>query len=556
MAKLSAKRKVREQLEAFEEQLSRELPAFKDTSREAIRRRWEECGDDTSAFMRMYTPHYVDSEDAVFHADLDAMIEYPEQALFFLHGPREHAKSVRCRLNILRRILDGQIKYYVFAGETITKAWEHIEYIQFELEKNHRISADFEVEVKKIDAQSGKLRCKVKHRGTGTSNYFMLQAVGEGTSGKGLTFLQHRPGGALVDDLEKTKDTYNRDNGTKKLTFVKQELYAACTGPVVWLGNMGRKDSALHQAFEEELEDQALDILKENGTTPGEFAEQCAENGGRLPTDDELELIKGFIYRADTLLEDGSVRYLWPERFKPSWYKSKKNILGWRYEGEFNGNPINPGKIFSNFPSYGPNSEIKEIPREAIWFTWFDPAWGRSRTSSHKCWGVGAYDGKHYYMVDAYCRVGTPISEPIDRWYIAFENYEPRGLLEGGFEDAYDQDQRLSQDLELAEEWNDMELPVWPMPNPGQKDVRIMSIEQLVNLGRVLWPEELNDDLQEVKNQMEIYDPQANAIPKDGPDMMAALITNLRKRWRNHTGSGYQSLGKRRYNTSGRRYRR
>lgn len=555
MATRSAKRKVERQLRAFEEQLTRELPAFKDTSGEAIRERWDQCGRDTTAFMKTYTPHYRDADDADFHADLDAMMNYPEQAFFFLHGPREHAKSVRCRLNVLRKILNGEIKYFVFAAETITKAWEHIEYILFELEKNHRVGADFDIYINKIDSQSGKLRCTVKHAGSARKNYCMLQAVGEGTSGKGLTFLQYRPQGALVDDIEKTKDTYNRENGKKKLSFVKQELYPACTGPVTWLGNMGRKDSALHQAFEEEFGDGALDLLKENGSDAGAFARKCDRTGGRMAGEGELELIKGFIFRADTVQEDGSVRYLWPERFAPSWYESKRRILRWRYEGEFNGNPVNPGKIFNTFPSYG---TVQEVPAEAIWFTWFDPAWGRSKSSSHKCWIVGAFDGHRYYLVDAYCRAGTPISEPIDAWYEAFDEYQGFGLAEGGFEDAYDQDQRLSQDLALAEDWNNMELPVWGMKNPGQKDVRIMSIDMLVNgrggkNGRVLWPKQLNDDLQEVKNQMEIYDPQLNSIPKDGPDALAALIANLRKRWRNHSSGGYESLSKRRYRTHGRR---
>lgn len=547
MAKFSAKIKVQKQLEAFHEQLSRETAPFSDTSRAAIRERWDRCAEDTSAFIDTYTPHYKDAPDAAFHPDLDAMINYPEHGLFWLHGPREHAKSVRCRLNILRRMLGCELKYYLFASEKVGQSWSHIEYIHFELTENHRISSDFVVEELKRDSQAGIYRVRITNRATGRSTMCQLQAVSSDTSAKGLTYMQYRPQGALVDDLEKTKDTYKRENGRKKLDFVKQELWPACTGTVVWLGNMGRKDSALHQAFEEEYEDQVLDALKQHGTDPGAFARECAENGGRMAGEEELAHIKGFIYRATTVMEDGSVRYLWKERFSPGWYAAKKRIMGWRFEGEENGNPVNPGTIFSNFPTYS------QIPEEAVWFTWFDPAWGRSKTSSHKCWGVGAYDGHYFYIVDAYCRVGTPMSEPIDHWYDAFDRFASDGLLDGGFEDAYDQDQRMSQDLALAEERHNTHLPVWPMKNPGQKDVRILSIEQLVELGRVLWPEKLNDDLQELKNQMEIYDPLLSTIPKDGPDMLAKLITELRKRWRNANSSGYTSLGKRRYNRSRRR---
>lgn len=548
MATWSAKKKVQAQLESFEIQLSRETPPFADTSQTAIRNRWNRCADDTGAFIDTYTPHYKDAPDAGFHGDLDAMVNYPEHGLFWLHGPREHAKSVRCRLNVLRRLLNCELKYFVFASEKVSQSWDHIDYIHFELTENHRIGSDFDIEVVKKDSQTGKYRVRITCKASGRRTYCQLHAVSSDTSGKGLTFLQYRPQGALVDDLEKTLDTYNRENGRKKVGFVKQELWPATTGPVVWLGNMGRKDSALHQAFEEEYDDKELDDLKQHGSEPGAFAAECAANGGRMAGDEELAHIKGFIFRATTILEDGSIRYLWGERFSPGWYAAKKRVMGWRFEGEENGNPVNPGTIFSNFPTY------TQIPDDAVWFTWFDPAWGRSKTSSHKCWIVGAYDGHNYYLAAAYCRAGTPISEAIDFWYDAFEQYEPRGLADGGFEDAYDQEQRLSQDLELAEEWNDMDLPVWGMKNPGQKDVRIMSIEQVVHKGRVLWPEELSDDLQEVKNQMEIYDPLLTTIPKDGPDCLAALISNLRKRWRNANSSSYTSLAKRRYTKRGRRY--
>lgn len=535
MANQRFKTKIEKQLERFHEQLSMEIPPFKDTSKEAGRERYKKLQEGTDHLIDLYMSHYKDADTAGFHYDVDAMFTYPAAALFPLHGPREHAKSVRSRMNVLRSALTGDLKFWLFASETVSKAFEHIEYIDFEFTMNHRLKTDFDIDVKKKDTQKGIYRAKVTCKANGKSNYFMLRAVSSDTSGKGLLFMQHRPDGALVDDLEKTKDTYNPENGKKKLDFVVQELYPACTGPVVWLGNMGRKGSALYQAFEHIYDESELEALKKNGSEPGFFNEWCQETE-ELPGD----FMQGFIFRADTTLENGEVRYLWPERFNPSWYEGKRRVLGFRYEGEYNGAPVAPGKIFNQFPTYPKG----EIPRDAVWFSWFDPAWGRSKSSSHKVHVTGAYDGHFFYIVFAYCRVGTGMSEALDYWYNAFEKYPM--LRDGGFEKTFAQDERLSQDLDIAEEIHDKELPVHPYENPGDKDARILSMEQTVNSGRVLWPEELDDDLQAGKEQMENYDPDLTSIPKDFPDALEALINNLRKRWR-RSGDSYQSLGKRRY---------
>ena len=540
MANQRVRTKIEKQLERFHEQLSQDIPPFRDTSKKAQKQRYDLLEQGTDHLIGLYMNHYKDSETATFHYDLDAMFAYPEPAVFPVHGPREHAKSVRSRMNVLRAALTGDLKYWVFASETISRAWEHIEYIDFEFTNNHRLSADFDIDVKKKDSQKGIYRVKVKTKATGKSNYFMLQAVSDDTSGKGLLFMQHRPQGAIVDDLEKTKDTYNPENGKKKVDFVVQELWPACTGPVVWLGNMGRKGSALHQVFEEIYDEKELEALKKNGSEPGFFAEYCKEE---KPAGN---LMKGFIYRADTKLESGDVRYLWPERFSPAWYKGRRRVMGFRYEGEFNGDPMAPGKIFSEFPVYS------EIPKDAVWFSWFDPAWGRSKNSSHKVHVTCAFDGHFWYVVYAYCRVGTALSEALDYWYNAFESYPQ--LKDGGFENTFAQDERMYQDLDIAEERNNKILPVKGYDNPGDKDARILSMDQPVNQGRVLWPEVIDDDLQTGKEQMKNYDPDMTSIPKDFPDALEACINKLRHRWR-QSGQGYESLGKRRYSRT-RTYRR
>jgi len=523
MALQRAKRKIEQQLDQFVENLSKEVAPFKHTGKEAAAERLAGTKGSPEAFKHLYTPHYVDAPSAAFHADLDAMMTYPEQALFIVHGPREHAKSVQCRLAIMEGILNGRIQYWLFAAEKVSQAWSHIEFINADLLNNERIRQDYEIKITRYDSQNGVYRGVVTTKATGSRNHFQLQAISDETSGKGLLFMARRPQGALADDLETTKETFNPENGRKKLDFILQELYGAITGPLVWLGNMGRKTSALHQGFEHIYEnEEELKAFRQKGSPPGLFAKACRQNSGRLTTADGLELMRGFIFKAE--YPGGS--YLWPERFPKKWYNSKRRTMGYRYEGEYNGNPVAPGKIFKNFPRYEP-PELED--KELYVFTWLDPAWGRSKSSSFKCWVIVAYDGHYFYVIDAYCRQGTPIGEAIDMWYQAFDRWAHLGLRDGGFEKTFAQDQRFNQDLDMAEERHGRHLNVHAYDNPGRKEARIESMEGLFQQERVRWPKNLGKDLSSIKEQLENY---PDSPYMDGPDALEAAINRVKRRFR------------------------
>ena len=246
----AAKKNILSKLDAHADRLSKSTSPFSDSSKQAIKDRHEKTNANPEEFKQLYLPHYVDSPSAQFHSDLDAMMNYPEKALFIIHGPREHAKSVQFRINVMEATLNGRIQYWIFGAEKISRAWSHIEYIDMDMMDNPRVQADYDIKVIKKDSINGIYRARVTCKATGKRSLFQFEAVSDDTSGKGMTFLNLRPQGALVDDLEKTKDTHNPQNGKKKVDWVVQELYGAITGPLVWLGNMGKKTSALHQGFE------------------------------------------------------------------------------------------------------------------------------------------------------------------------------------------------------------------------------------------------------------------------------------------------------------------
>lgn len=546
MPSIQEQKRIDALLEAHLELLSKEIKPFQDTSRAASAKRLKNTQGNIEAFKQTYMPHYLDAPSASFHADLDAMMQYPEKALFIVHGPREHAKSVECRMNVMEGVLNGRIQYWVFGAEKVTQAYQHIDAIFVELAENPLVKADYEIKILRNDSNEGKFRARVTCKANGLRNHFQLEAVSDGTSGKGLLFGQYRPQGALVDDLEKLLDQYNPENGRKKNSWVRQELFGAITGPLVWLGNMGRKTSALHQGFEEIYpNEEEFKKFKHQGSSPGVFAAVCARNGGKLPSNNELRIQLGFIYKADREV-CGTLEYLWPERFKPSHYESERRTMGYRYHGEMNGDPRSPGKIFNTFPSYLPKDLQNIDLSEIMVYTWLDPAWGKSKHSAYKCWVAVAYDGHYFYLFDAYCRQGTPIEEAIDAWYECFDRWEWLGLRDGGFEKTFAQDDRFYQDLELAEQKHGKLLPVYAQDNPGEKTARIESMEGLLNSGRVLWPARMTKDMAEVKEQVESY-PESPYL--DAPDALEACLNRIRNRYKgkNHN---YQSVAKRRYRIS------
>lgn len=528
MASLAAKRRIDKQLEAHASKLNRVTKAFPSNTKEDQKERHQKTAGNPEAFKQMYLPHYVDAESATFHADLDAMMNYPEKALFIVHGPREHAKSVQCRINVFEGLLNGRISYWVFGAEKVSRAYSHIDYIYFDMVDNPRIREDYTIKITRNDSVNGIFRGIVTCKATGKRNHFQLEAVSDDTSGKGMTFLNKRPQGALVDDLEKTKDTHNPANGRKKVDWVLQELYGAITGPLVWLGNMGRKTSALHQGFEEiYTEEETLKELKRVGTVPGLFAKMCKLNGGTIPTSSGLRVRRGFIYKAERPTNNG-VAYLWPERHNERWYNSERATMGYRYEGEMNGNPMAPGKIFNNFPRYAPEDLQQFLDGEDhVTFSWLDPAWGRSKHSAYKSYVTLIYDGHSFFVLDCYCRQGTAMSEVIDHWTDSFDRCRKYGLRDGGYEKAYDQEQRFEGDLELMEEELDVALPVRAYPNPGEKFSRIDSMQVVFDKGRMLFPQVLTKDMQTLKDQLENYPDHPYT---DGPDAMEACKTRCQLR--------------------------
>lgn len=562
--------RARKQLDELRDRLASDQAApFADVSREATQRRHRETRGQVGKWARTYAPHHAESPDAAFHRDVDAMFGWPRLEVHGVHGPRDHAKSTRAMLNVLEGLCNGTLRYWLNISETLGLAVDRCLMLDIELTENHRLRQDYEVKALKSDESRGIWEYRVTQRATGQAHTVRVLAASWRTPVKGKLWRGKRPCGALIDDFESTETSRNQDISDRKVDWVIQEVYPACLKTVVWLGNTGRKTSALYrfarQVFDEK--DDALKAFLRAGTTPGSVhahpegprpeKRQANRSEGKSRPEAAPDrppaapptaraALRFWSFRATTQLPDGATRYLWPERYGPEWYAVKLATLKRRrFSGEMNGEPIAVGKIFLAewFPTY------KRLPEgdDLRAYLWCDPAFGRSASSCYKAVVVVATDGRRYYVVDAWLRQSEPVIHMIGAMYALFLQHEAVGLRHGGAEQDFAQDQRLERDLDDAADEHGYPLPIGFDRNPGNKEGRIESLEGLMSAGRVLWPEpggghdHNEQDVATLKDQFLGYPDDYD----DGPDATESAIRRIR--FTRGSRPFYQSQGKRRH---------
>ncbi len=625
-----ADRKIQQQLEEFEARVRADVAPFGDMSPAGIAARWTET-ETTEAFGQIYAPHYCSAPSDAFHADVDALVDgytpahHPDGEAYVwpVHGPREHAKSIRSRVGLLKRVCRGTVHYPIIISEQLYVAQAHIDYLLVDLVANVRIAADYEVEVMLRDRSDGVLRLRVTPRATGVAHLVQLDACSYGRPVKGRVFMQWRPDFVLIDDFENTRSARNREISHLKAGWVLQEVYPAVVGNIVWFGNVGHDTSALFKAIcDAEGSEAKGKALMRRGSRPGEIAvaagildasrmglpsppdkeaPQSAADARALPSDpehgpggehvsrtlpdglhdqdgdeDEGDLyadlsarpdddpddaveaaITALVYRASRLVvtPEGKIEteYLWPSRYLPAWYTRKRKTMGpFRYEGEFNGFPSREGDVFKRewleAALYDPD-ELAQAVAAPGWrmYSWMDPAFGKSGTSCDKAIVAAGSAGLEVFVVDTYLRNDEATVLALHAWATMFERHAKRGLLHGGYENDFGQDDRLAVDLDTFEQDHGRLNVSGDSNRRGAKDARIESMQPLASTFRLRFPREMGPDMERLFNQLLAY-PSGN---DDGPDALESAVARLR---RGVAGTlEYESCGTRRYTRSGRR---
>lgn len=531
-------RKLEKMLAEFQERIAKDVTAFQEESKTTKAERLAACEHDNGNFGRTYLPHYFTSPDSPFHADLDKMSEVRKRHIFVIHGPREHAKSVRFRAALLRKILYGEFHYPLFISEDLKDAKKHLFELCAEMTSNPRITGDFKINITTLNLTEGIVRGTVTRPGKGLSSHFSLEAASYGTKVKGSLFMQWRPDAAFIDDFENTRTSRNPETGKAKLNWVLQELYGAVAknAPIFWVGNTGAATSALYYAFLKAFDDDEVALREwlKRGTTPGDFGKEPAPFTGDFSV---------YCYRAERPGKDGKTEYLWPQNHSIEWYVNTKLTVGpFIYESEYNGNPVREGEFFKS--QWLPRFEIMQTPEGTIeminaegesrllklnskdlrWYSWLDPAFGTSTSSCFKSIVVLAGNGFDYCLIDAYCRNDETLASALDYWYTLFERYKRYGLRNGGYENNFGQDDRVIRDLNDLQWRHGYALPVSGDANQGNKNARIESLEPVLSQGRFWFPKDPNRDVQEIINQLLSYP----FGPIDGPDALESCFSRMR----------------------------
>jgi hypothetical protein len=275
-----AEKRLEQQLAEMESRVRADVAPFADMSPAGQKRRYADM-EAPDAFARAYAPHYCTAPPDPFHHDIDALVAgwtpdyHPDGEAFVhvIHGPREHAKSVRARVGLLRRILRGDVHYPLVISEHLYIAQAHVDYLLIELTANARVAADYDVDVILRDRSDGILRLAVTPRATRKRHLVQIDAASYGRPVKGRVFVQHRPDFALIDDFESTRSAKNDQISKEKRDWVLQEVYPALVGPVVWFGNVGHDTSALYLSIchAEGGEEEGRRLMR-RGTRPGSVA--------------------------------------------------------------------------------------------------------------------------------------------------------------------------------------------------------------------------------------------------------------------------------------------
>jgi len=511
--------KIHKKLEEFQEFLSKETTPFS-LDGPTLEERDTLGRQDVFEFGALYTPHYFTLPPAQFHRELFTMTEYRKKHLFVVTGPREFGKSILLRVAKLRMVLYG-LRHYIFKiSETLTLARNDIDFLVSELLFNSRIKGDFKIKILKNDDDETRLR--ITNKFTGRSHFVKLEPKSYGTPVVGSIFMQYRPDYAEIDDFENTKTARNQKIGEKKVDWVIEELYLAVSkdAPIVWVGNNHAKTSAINQAIENECKKVPY----------GSFH--------------QFDKRSKTAHKYSAIQKTKSKRLsLWPEKMTVAELDQlKKDIGSRRFAAQMQQEPIEEGKFFKPEDVH----RYDKLPDNLEWIATIDQSLGKAKTSDYKAIIIMAADTRYFYVVNAFLRQ-TTLRAMVDGAYYFYDMYAKKGLRVFKIENNFGQYTEISKrDFDEGANRHKFHLPISPFLNTINKEIRIEGLQPLFENGRILFPERLNKDLQELYDQLLGY---PDAPHDDGPDALEAAQIFLQKRIRQRGAKNYKSLKKRRYKT-------
>ena len=470
--------------------IKRDTGVFIDDTAKKQRLRKERALKDYFYFCKTYFPHYVKSEFGKIHYKMHKETE-KKGVINCIAGFRGSAKT--SNLSIMKPIWkamrkDIRFNLKVAASKDLAKA--RTAAIRAEFLFNERIKLDFGEQTKEYHSDEDFT----------TKDGVRFCALGYKNSIRGAINQGRRPDYIDVDDLE-DHTSISEMVSAKKYDYITGEAFGALDpadpGYFIWLGNLTHPHMAM-----------------------AKFKEECEESPNPFR--------KMMIFSID----DGNFNPTWSERYTKESIQKLYQAMGFlNFERHMRMNPLIKGKVFKEeWFKYGIIAGVK--PKL---ISYCDPGWSNKAGADYKAIMTVYYKAPNYYLVDCWNRTGATINDMIKKMYALDAEYSNiLFYMESNFTQRF-----LWDYIPPIAEVMGYTIPISPIENKINKNIRIESLQPLFEFGWIYFKNNKDGDEKELINQLLAY-PDGKV---DGPDALAGAVARI-KIQSNQSLTGYTPLEK------------
>jgi phage terminase large subunit-like protein len=442
---------------------------------------------DWRAFMKYYFPHWASSEFAPFHErGGDAVLRFSQKKnIFAWMVARDLAKTTWWQMMAVYlncRAIKGLAPGYMTGlwwSKTFDQASEMIRALRLQYEYNKRLISDFgEFKTYAVWADDKFV----------TSQGITWRALGKGQSPRGAKEEEKRPDIIIGDDFDDDEEVLNDARLEKSWQWIMGALW-----PTI--------DVSAHALF----------VVLNNKLAEGSLMAKLYEIAD---------------YRETVNLTD--------EHGRPSW--SRHSVADCQYmigkmgtllaEREYFNNPIRQGTVFKMEWLQEKAMSPHEYP---FLIAYLDPSFKSRKNADHKALMLLGLKEGEIHILKAYCDRATV--EDMVEWHYELESYvKNRGAVcEFWMEEVFLQDLLYKDFAEAARRKG------WPIGVQGDKrqkpdkDSRIAAMAGYFERGQVYFntAEKGNHHMQNLKQQILLFQQGNTGIKKDGPDALEGGLYKL-----------------------------
>ncbi|HOV13934.1 MAG TPA: hypothetical protein PK771_06600 [Spirochaetota bacterium] len=488
MTKIKTLGEFKKQWKLLKEEI-RTRPNFNDFSDEAKQKRIIETKDNFLSFAVTYFPEYFKIPFATFHKEWNKKIIPLKNEIVLLMAFRGSGKSTLFDLILpVWLILTKQENFGFCISYTVQKSKIFVGRILLELLYNPRLKQDYDYRIVKKSLNDVQI--------TVDNDFFgCVMPLSIKQDPRGSVFLSHRPGFAVLDDIQNRKLAKNKNFVKNIIEYIYLDLLPAF-----------KKDFRCY-------------IL----ATPVNSKDVCfaLKNGIKID-DTQFEAVKTFIYPA-IIKKNGKDVSSWLDRWTLEELLRQKKMMGEMFfNQEFQLIAINyDGSIFRReWFKYLPKKDINNINFDCIVAS-ID--FSNTKTGDYKALIITGIKEGIFYVIDSFIRKTTNY-EVLKKCYYFFSIYKIDIFL---YEDCTEDKEKFST---LEELWNKIEqekkvrLPREPIRNTQNKVARVSTISTYYERGEVIHNSE-SKDIETLEEQL--VDFPTPLINDDGPDALEMGIRKL-----------------------------